>query len=136
MTVQFPLPYREGPGGVARPYLTVVVTGPNGHAEKVFGLIDSGADCSSLPLGFAGLFGYTHEDLVPATVTQVSGEVSVLQAAKPAKAHIAGLPELEFELRPWFAEGNTALWGRADFMMAFGVAFDQPAKQFTLFRAA
>lgn len=59
------LAYSEPFGfGIPRPYLVLHVTGPNGGASRdVPGLVDSGADATSLPLEYALLMGYGLNDL-------------------------------------------------------------------------
>lgn len=59
------LPYRDVFSNGARPYLALHVPGLNGAAGDIPGLIDSGADKTSLPSGFASLMGYTAAELEP-----------------------------------------------------------------------
>jgi len=53
------VPYRELGFGGARPYLFLHVTGLNGRDRVIPGLVDSGADSSVLPAGYAPILGYT-----------------------------------------------------------------------------
>jgi hypothetical protein len=43
-----------------------------------------------------------------------------------------GLENFEFEMRPAFIAGQDALWGRADFLMTFGLIVDEPKKMLAL----
>lgn len=70
------IPYRELGFGGARPYLFLHVTGVDGQARVIPGLIDSGADSSVLPAGYAPLLGYGRADLDRVEGTQVGGSVT------------------------------------------------------------
>ncbi|MHB1860334.1 MAG: hypothetical protein ACYCUM_09530 [Solirubrobacteraceae bacterium] len=123
---QLVVPYRELGYGGARPYLFVHVVGPLGQSRMIPGLIDSGADRSVLPAGFAPLLGYTRTDLVRVEGTQAAGSISMLQALTPSTAHVPELPSLVFEISPFFVNGcQQALWGRADLMRRFDVTISE-----------
>lgn len=131
----YTLPYRNALGNGVRPYLTLAVTGVNGAAGSIVGLIDSGADRTSLPMGFAGLMGYGAGELTAGTVGVADGSTtSVWNATKPSRAFIVGLPQPVFDLFPTFVPGNavTPLWGRADFFQVFGIGFEEALQRFTL----
>lgn len=64
MTSPLVVAYRDLGFGAARPYLVLSVTGVNGQTGLVAGLIDSGADNTVLPAGYAPLMGYTGDSLV------------------------------------------------------------------------
>lgn len=53
------VPYSELGFGGARPYLFLQVTGLDGRGRTIPGLIDSGADNSVLPAGYAPIMGYS-----------------------------------------------------------------------------
>ena len=128
-TLAYSNPYSSG----HRPYLALHVTGPSGSSGPVVGLIDSGADRTCLPLGYAALMGYQAEQLELRRGQQVGGSLNMWEAMAPARAIVVGLPKPEFELRPTFVEGSTTpLWGREDFFATFGVSFDERAQQFTI----
>jgi len=130
----YTLPYRDAFQNGARPYLILHVTGPGGADGDIVGLIDSGADGTCLPAEYARLMGYAGADLEIRQGTQVGGTMDMWVARKPAVATVPGMPEaIQFELWPSFVQGSqTPLWGRGDFFMTFGVAFDEPAKEFAL----
>lgn len=129
----FTLPYSDAFGTGARPYLVLHVTAPSGKSGNIWGLIDSGADATSLPLGFASLMGYRPTDLDQREAQQVSGKIDVWVPREPCRAELVGLPDYSFDLTPTFVDGSThALWGRADFFSAFGVEFDETARCFIL----
>ncbi|MCP9490946.1 MAG: hypothetical protein MSC31_13905 [Solirubrobacteraceae bacterium MAG38_C4-C5] len=108
------------------------MTGPSASGPIV-GLVDSGADRTCLPMGYATLIGYAADQLELHQGQGVGGSLSLWQAMTPATAVVAGLPHPEIELRPTFIEGgSTPLWGRADFFATFGVCFDERAQQFTI----
>ncbi len=121
--------------GVPRPYLVLYVTGPNGKSGAIPGVIDSGADMTCLPLGYASLMGYeAGSNLTLADGHQASGKMQVWAAeSTTCEAHVVGLTDHVFELRPSFVEGNEIpLWGRGDFFLAFQPTFDEVAQEFSL----
>lgn len=124
------VPYRElGLGGV-RPYLFVHVTGPRGHARMIPGLIDSGADRTVLPAGFAPLLGYGRSDLVHVEGSHVAGSMSMSEASRPSTAYVPELPDHPFEMNPFFVQGcQQALWGRADLMLRFDVTISESRQE-------
>jgi hypothetical protein len=130
------LPYRDVFGGDPRPYLGLQVTGINGWSGPILGLIDSGADRTCLPAGYARLMGYRTADLEQVHVTVADGSsTAVWNAKRPAQAHVIGLAPITFELWPSFMPGGSSantLWGRADFFRTFKITFDEQAQQFTL----
>jgi hypothetical protein len=127
------VPYRElGLGGV-RPYLFLRITGLAGHARMIPGLIDSGADRSVLPAGFAPLLGYTLADLVRVQGSHVAGGMAMLEAARPSTACVPELPSHAFEMSPFFVQGcQQALWGRADLMRRFDVTISESRQEAVL----
>jgi hypothetical protein len=82
MTSPLVVAYRDLGFGAARPYLVLSVTGINGQTGLVAGLIDSGADNTVFPAGYAPLMGYTGESLVTVQGTQVGGSVTLRNATK------------------------------------------------------
>lgn len=128
--------YRDAFGhGVVRPYLVLNVTGPTGVTQTIIGLVDSGADMTSLPMGFATLLGYTSGDLDLQQGTQANGVMNMWVANKPCTAIVPELPDPVFEVTPCFLAGSQSpLWGRCDLFQAFGVGFDEQAQAFTLSR--
>lgn len=129
------LPYRDAFGSGARPYLALHVTGINQRSGPIAGLVDSGADRSSLPMGFADLMGYGEDDLELGHVNVADGSVvQVWHALTPSQAYVVGLEQTVFDLLPTFVPGSASapLWGRADFFNAYRIAFDEPNARFTL----
>lgn len=55
--------YRDLGLGEPRPILILHVTGPRGAKGDIAGLIDTGADGTVLPAGYAPLMGYTPADI-------------------------------------------------------------------------
>jgi hypothetical protein len=131
------VPYRRlGVGGV-RPYLFVQVVGPRGHARMIPGLIDSGADRTVLPAGFAPLLGYSRTELVRVEGSHVAGRMSMSEAARPSTAHVPELPGYSFEMSPFFVHGcQQALWGRADLMLHFDVTISESRQEALLLPVA
>jgi hypothetical protein len=131
----YKLPYRDPyQVGSARPYLAVRVIGRDGASQNIPGLLDSGADMTCLPHYYAKLLGFSPDDLVRAEGHQASGMMPMWTLQERAcEAHVVGLPEPVFPLRPSFVEGNVIpLWGRGDFFRVFAIAFDEAAQEFSL----
>jgi len=127
--------YRNFAGDGARPYLVLHVTGPNGRSGPIWGLIDSGADCSSLPLGFASLMGYTPADLKADTGAQAGGSLPYHQALKPCHAYVPEVADLVMEMHPIFVDGSQSpLWGRRDFMRYYNVTIMETQQAFSITR--
>ena len=127
------LPYlEEYAGGPIRPYLWLHLYGPNGANGAVQGLIDTGADVSVLALGYAQLMGYEPRDLDVEQIHGVAGQVDAYVPKMPCKANVVGLEHFEFEMRPAFIPGQDALWGRADFMLVFGIVLNESARTLSL----
>jgi hypothetical protein len=125
--------YRDFGFGEPRPFLVLHVMGINGHSGVIPGLIDSGADNTVLPAGYAPLMGYTGADLDTVQGGQVAGSVTLRNATKPSKAFVPEIPSLVFEINPCFVHGcQVALWGRADLMQQFDVTIMERKKQFSL----
>jgi hypothetical protein len=119
--------------GTARPYLVLRVVGPDGASESVPGVVDSGADNTCLPLGYAPLLGYGDEDLEQRPMTQASGTATCHVARRPSTAWVVGLEARPFEVRPTFIDhALNALWGRSGLFQAFAIVFDEPAQRFSL----
>ena len=97
------------------------------------GIVDSGADTSAFPFGFAALMGYTRETLETQTFAQAGGTGNAFRAKQPCIAQVPELPGITMELRPSFIVGaQMVLWGRNDFMTYFDVTFQQRDEKFIL----
>lgn len=118
-----------------RPFLWLDLTGPGGQA-RVQGIVDSGADFSCLPLGYAQILGYPPESLQEFQGSQVQGAMTFYRATQPLSALLpSDSQDGAFQLHPNFvANAEMILWGRLDFFQTWGVGFSEPAKQFTLMR--
>lgn len=75
------------------------------------GLIDSGADSSVLPAGYAPLLGYGRADLDRVEGSQVGGSVTLLRATRPSTAYVPEFPELAFEMAPFFVYAASTRYG-------------------------
>lgn len=116
-----------------RPYLALELIGPGGGNVRIPGLIDTGADTSILPFGYASLLGYTISSLESSQAQQVQGLADVHQATESSMAWIAGAPQITFTTLPIFIPGAiNALWGRRDFLHTFPVAFFESRKEFVV----
>ena len=125
--------YRDLGLGEARPYLVLTVTGPTGKQGPIAGLIDSGADGTVLPAGYAPLMGYTAGDLKAEQGTQVGGSVTVYRANVSSQAFVPEIPGRVFDLNPCFVQGcQTPLWGRSCLMRHFDITIMETKQQFSL----
>ncbi len=122
-----------------RPYLGLEITGPNGSPQKIMGLVDSGADRTGLPVGYAPLLGYDVGSMAAKEVEQVAATMTTYVPEEPVAGHVIG-PEIEkisFQFVPVFFDGSLsapALWGRTDFFRAFDVCFREMDQTFELIR--
>jgi hypothetical protein len=129
-----PLQFKKGSDEVYRPYIWVVVRGPSGREIEIRGLVDSGADKSVLPVGYAALLGYSSSNLKPEEIGQVEGKAQGKDAQVPCTAHVRGRPRAPFSMWPLFVDTLEPLWGRADLMHAYVITISQRDKELRLRR--
>src|SRR5438132_9779777 len=99
MAQPFAVPYRAlQAGDQPRPYLVLELTGINGTSGRVPGIVDTGADGTSLPLGYASLMGYTPATLTLETFGQADGTAQGYRAQQPSKAKVLEIPDIEWEI--------------------------------------
>ena len=128
-TLGYSNPFANG----MRPYLVLHVTGPSGASGPIIGIVDSGADSTCLPFGYASLMGYGPGDLEHHPGMSAAGTMDTWLAKKPATAIVQGLQQPVFEIRPLFLKNSpTPLWGRADLFQTFVVSLDEVAQTFTI----
>jgi Retroviral aspartyl protease len=89
--------YRDFGLGEPRPFLVLVVTGPTGAKGSIAGLIDTGADGTVLPAGYAPLMGYTPADITAQQGAGVGGVVTMQHATRLSHAFIPEIPSFVFE---------------------------------------
>jgi len=128
------LPYRDPFNtGRLRPYLLLHVVGPSGASGDLWGIVDSGADSTCLPLDFAPLMGYGPGDLEQQPFQQAGGTATCYIAKQSSVAWVVGLDDRPFNVQPTFIDGaSSVLWGRQDFFMQFGITFDEANQHFSL----
>ena len=119
-----------------RPYVTLELRGPNGAPLTLTGLLDTGADFSTLPLDVAIELGFTMDALRPTVVHQATGSANVQRAAEPIAARLAGTV-VEFLLQPMYAPGlgeepRDVLWGRRDFLRHWDLWLSERSARFDL----
>ena len=105
------------------------------------GLLDTGADYSTLPLEIAARLGFADDDLQPlsAGATAAGRPILLRKAAEPVKARLERSP-LQFELEPRFISlasegaGRPAdlLWGRQDFLWYWDLELPERDKRLAL----
>lgn len=116
-----------------RPYLVLLATGINGESGSIPGLVDSGADSTSLPFEYAALMGYDESNLVEEEFGQVEGTFTGHRATEPFTAVVPEIPDVTIEIYPAFIQNSdTVLWGRMDFMKHFQVTVNEPKQQFAI----
>jgi len=127
------LPYTNPFSTGSRPYLTLMLIGINQQRGNVIGLVDSGADTTQLPLGYASLMGYDQTTLSTSQIGTAGAVTQVFQAKQPCEAFVVGLAGVVFKLAPVFSPSSPyVLWGRSDFMAAFGVSIYEARQEFEL----
>lgn len=100
----------------------------------MFGIVDSGADSTSLPFGYALLMGYTDDTLTPEEFGQASGTNGIgFKATVPCTAVVPEIPDVTIEMLPLFVQGSQyPLWGRLDFMAKFDLTIQENQQQFSI----
>ena len=97
------------------------------------GIVDSGADTTSLPFGYATLLGYSTATLKEETFTQAGGTGTGYVAQQPCTAIVPEIPGTVIQLFPQFIlGGQMVLWGRSDFMALFDVTIQESQQSFTI----
>ena len=134
--VEFELDYLTelgAAGGARRPYLWLEVTGPTGPSRSIRGLLDTGADTSSLPAQYAALLGHNPAQVVVGQGRQISGTFPSWTWPAPLSAYVTGRPDYVFELNPTFVPGSlNAVWGRSDFLRLWEFTLDEENQQLRL----
>ncbi len=119
--------YQKGSDTELRPYLELQLAG----SYRVPGLLDTGADVSSLPYEAFQLVALAERDLDE--VTGPWDEKTVYRPVRAIVAQLPGAPERTFGLRPLFDKRERHVrWGR-DLLLHFAVSIDEREQQFTLF---
>jgi hypothetical protein len=126
------LAYSDPFGNGLRPYLVLAFTGINGTSGNIVGLLDTGADSTALPTGYAALMGYGPDQLERREIGTAAGLAYCWQAMVPCSASVVGAPALETDLSPTFVASATPLWGRGDIMRLFALTIEDRSQQFTL----
>jgi hypothetical protein len=133
MATRVKFSYEGGQDGVERPYLWLDLRAEAGPTLRVRGLFDPGADCSLLAAEYAQALGLAPGDLEQATAQGPTGAITVMRSHELVRASLPGAPGTIVPLYPLFVPGGSeAHWGR-DFMAVYAVAFDERARQFSLF---
>jgi hypothetical protein len=124
-------PYIAIQPGQSRPALPIVIHGTKSRVA-VRALVDSGADYSILPKGYASYLGVDLDAAEELPSTTAGGSGVVLVHPLPLEAEVQAM-SIRFAMKSAFTErGNTVLLGREDFFQEFRVTFDEPAQTFTL----
>jgi hypothetical protein len=110
-----------------------MVTGINGQSGAIPGIVDSGADSTSLPFSYAALMGYDDQTLAEEIFGQAEGTGIGYRATRPSVAVVPEIPDKPFDFFPQFIRNSdTALWGRMDFMMHFEVTIREFSQSFSI----
>ncbi len=135
------MPRLTTPYTAGLPILRLAIDGPKG-ARDIGGVVDSGADCTLLPMAVAESLGIPSEDLTPTPGgSGGAGGVWFPTWALPYSLTARVIAPFErgdelwgpdLALQPEFAkhEDTVALFGRVDFFSTYTVIFDQPAGAF------
>jgi hypothetical protein len=133
MAELYVIAYRDFGRGLDRPYLGMQLTGLNRKTETVFGILDTGADQTALPFGYAPLLGYSADDVRAQPTTQAGGSLVVQLALRPVTAVVPEIEDVVIEIHPLFVLGSTTvLWGRRDVMRHFDVTIMESQQAFSL----
>jgi hypothetical protein len=111
--------------------LPIIIHSVKSHLA-VRALVDSGADFSILPMGYASYLGVDINVCEEQPCTTAGGSGTVFVHPIPLEAEIQAM-NIRFAMKSAFTEyANTILLGRADFFKRFLVTLDEPAQTFTL----
>jgi hypothetical protein len=120
---------RPGPNWRPTPVVDITITGP-GEPLSTMAVVDSGADSSALPMSLAADLGIDIESECSSEVGMSSGGDTEHRIYRPGlRAEVFGH---RFKIDATFTSTPLILLGQEDFFMHFYVAFDRPAKEFTL----
>jgi hypothetical protein len=116
--------YTQIPGeAFPRPYVTLELVGPSEDPLVLMGLLDTGADYSTLPLEVASELGFPFHVLDTVGGRDASRRVTLWRAEEPIAAKVLGWPAT-FVLEPFYTvvddkgerRASDHLWGRRDFL--------------------
>jgi hypothetical protein len=133
------VPYRRfdvvGQSDPLRPLLACAFTGPNGVTQALFGIVDTGADFTSLPVPYAQTFGYDSSNLKDEPMVGANGAGITQVAQVPSRVSVPDFGDHVTEVFPRFTAGlGIVLWGRRDFMTDFHVTICESDQRFFLDR--
>ena len=108
-------------GKIFYPEFLVEVLLARGTYQPINFILDSGADCTLVPLGMANLTGFRLPNVPDATVAGITGRP---MAAYKGKIRLR-IRSVELEVRCLFTESNRTpfLLGRVDFFSFFDIKF-------------
>jgi Retroviral aspartyl protease len=130
---RFKFNYEPGPRGTVRPYLWLDLRVATRPPIPVRGVLDTGADVTLLDSAYLPTLGIASEELEAVALDTLSDRLSARRSSNVVWASLPGAPGSAAPLRPVFVDsGGEARWGR-DFMTLYAVAFDEQAKQFSLY---
>jgi len=117
-------------GGIARPYVPVVLTNPHsGLSTSVYGLVDTGADDCALPAAFAPLLGHHLEK-------GIIKEVGTGNGTTTAHGHTSRISFEGFSTEDimidYLPNLKVPLLGVRSFLSRFTVTIDYPGQNFSL----
>jgi predicted aspartyl protease len=118
------------PGGIARPYLPVIIVNPaNNKQIKIFGLIDTGADECALPASFASVLGHNLQAGQQKTVSTGNGDTVVY--SHTTRLTVAGFLTNDV-LVDFMPNLYVPLLGVRNFLSNFVLTIDYPNNTFSL----
>lgn len=118
-----------GPEWRLTPVVDITIIGP-GEPLSTMAMVDSGADSSALPVSLAAELGIDLDSECKTEIGMSSGGDTENRVYRPGlQAEVFGH---RFKMAATFSATPMILLGQEDFFMHFHVAFDRPAKEFTL----
>jgi hypothetical protein len=115
-----------------RPALQIIVHGPKARIPTR-GIVDSGADESSLPIVFAGTLGIDLSECEHATCITAGGPTDQFTWGEMIEVQLQHMQNRRVPIKAVFVAGlGVVLLGRRDFFQAFRVTVDERVPKFTL----
>lgn len=119
-----------GQANIAKPYLPVTIINPeNGKRQKVYAIIDTGADECALPASYAAILGHNLQAGQDRQVNTCNGPTTVYSHTTSIEIKGFTTPDVLIDYMPNL---SIPLLGVKSFLANFILTIDYPNKTFSL----